>query len=277
MKNWLTSLILFSAISLNAQEVTDYEYVIFPESFSDFSRNEYNLKSRLNQYLKDKNYKPLSAFKENWPQEIQENPCLALKADVKKVKSFLNNKLNVTFSNCHQQVILTAGGTSKIKDFNEGYQDALSIASQFIPTSNPNKTAILAAKTNANISKINREEVIAQLKETTPTNTVTEKIYVDAKVPATAPAVEITEITANQYTDGKITVEKVELKNGGFILMNPETAQIIAKFQPSSKANIFRVTVTENNYNTIGYTKANTISYEIADGNQVKEIIFKAK
>ena len=266
MKNWLTSIILLSTITINAQEITDYEYVIFPESFSGFTKNEYNLKSRLNQYLKDKNYKPLSSFKENWPEEIQNNPCLALKADIKKEKSFLNNKLSVSFSNCLQQNVLTIEESSKIKDFNDGYQDALAKASQFIPSSNPNQTALLKAK-NSTSTKINKEEKINS-----------EIIVIESKVPATAPAIDITEkVTSNQYTNGKIIVEKVDLKNGGFMLMNPETSQIIAKFQPSSKTNVFRVTVTENNYNTIGYISSNTISYEIADGEQVKEVIFKAK
>ena len=125
------------------------------------------------------------------------------------------------------------------------------------------------AKNKIGIESDLTKEKIAELKEI---------IITESKVPATAPAIDITEeITSNQYTNGKIIVEKVDLKNGGFMLMNPETSQIIAKFQPSSKTNVFRVTVTENNYSTIGYISSNTISYEIADGEQVKEVIFKAK
>jgi len=248
MKNWLSSILFLSIITVNAQEITDYEYIILPESFSDFKKNEFKLKNHLNQYLKEKQYKTLSFNSDNWPTEIKNNPCSALKADILKGKSFLNNKVEVQFLDCRQKIVFSTDGSSKIKEFEPGYQEAILLAMNKMPISNPKEMEIVS------ILKEPKETPIENTEKISPINT-----------------------TSNTYSNGNITVEKVDLKDGGFMLMNTDTAQIIAKFQPSSKANVYRVTITENNYNTIGYTNTNTISYEVAEGNQVKEIIFKAK
>lgn len=269
MKTWLSSLIFLSAMTLNAQELKDYEYIIIPESFTDFTKNEYSLKSHLNQYLKDKNYKPISFNKNNWPVEIKNNPCLALKADIKKAKSFLNNKLEINFTDCQQQVIYSAEGTSRIKEFQEGYQDALKLAANYIPTSAPNNTIFIAPEPRIPENKPTlgkKQEVIVAAVETPVTNT--------AFVNTTAKL----EDNKKQFSNGKIAVDKIDLKDGGFMLMNADNAQVIAKFYPSLKANIYHVILTENNGSTIGYTDKNTISYEIPSANNTWiEVKFNSK
>lgn len=247
MKNWLSTFLLLSVFTVNAQEITDYEYIVIPESFSDFKTNEYGLKSYLNQQLKDKNYKLLSFNSDRWPDEIKQNPCLTIKADVKKGKSLLTNKLNITFNNCHQQIIADFEGISRIKEFDEGYKEAMTFAAQKIPASAPKNIVAIAPKAAA----VNN-------------NT---SIKTEALIP-----------THNQFTNNTITVDKIDLKDGGFMLMNADNAQVIAKFYPSLKANVYHVLLTENNTSTIGYTNQNTISYEIPTANNTwKEVKFTSK
>lgn len=287
MKTWLSSLIFLSAMTLNAQELKDYEYIIIPESFTDFTKNEYSLKSHLNQYLKDKNYKPISFNKNNWPIEIQNNPCIALKADIKKAKSFLNNKLEINFTDCQQQVIYSTEGTSRIKEFQEGYQEALKLAANYIPASMPNNPVFIAPEPRIPEDKPTlgkKQETIITAIETPVNNTVTEikeEIVQNTPVQINTAFVNTAaklEENKNQFSNGKITVDKIDLKDGGFMLMNPDNAQIIAKFYPSLKANIYHVILTENNLSTIGYTDKKVISYEIPSVNNTwTEVKFTSK
>ena len=290
MKTWLTSLIFLSSIIINAQELKDYEYIIIPETFSKFKKNEYNLKNHLNQFLKEKNYKPISFNKSNWPVEIQNNPCLALKADIKKAKSFLNNKLTVDFTDCQQQVVFVTEGTSRIKEFNEGYQEALALAAKNIPLSVPSNQIFIAPAPSIPEDKPTlgkKQEVIVnaiEVVETPIKNTITEikeeiiqNTPVQVNTAFVNTAAELEE-NKNQFSNGKITVDKIDLKDGGFMLMNPDNAQVIAKFYPSLKANIYHVILTENNLSTIGYTDKNAISYEIPSANNTwTEVKFTSK
>ncbi|HAD78572.1 MAG TPA: hypothetical protein DCF99_02940, partial [Flavobacteriaceae bacterium] len=66
-------------------------------------------------------------------------------------------------------------------------------------------------------------------------------------------------------TDGTTTYQKIELQNGGFMLMSENGNQVVAKFEPTLKNGIYRVIVTKgnSNYFSVGYISGNTISYEV--------------
>ncbi|WP_312920864.1 hypothetical protein [Empedobacter brevis] len=249
MKNVLAALFLCSLSTLNAQETSDYKYINVPEKFSGFDQNQYQLNNRLKFLLRQKKYEILSTEKSEWPQEVVDNPCLALNADAKKVKSFLNNKLEVIFTDCSQKEIAKVEGTSKIKEFDKGYQEALKLAANQLKNQNAKDLPMIRLEktetTNVELSESKGSEIA----------------------------------TTNLLTDGTKTYQKIELQDGGFMIMSENGNQVIAKFEKTLKPNVYRVNVTNgnSNYSSTGYKNGNIISYEVLDNNVWREVKLSTK
>lgn len=215
------------SFTLQAQQVSDYKYIIVPERFSDFNKNQFKLNTYLTNLLIRKDYIVLENT-ESLPLEIRNNPCLALTADVDKVKSMFQNKLILKFIDCNRKTIAELPGQSSIKEMERGYQEALKEAASLVYNSKPKSTEQLNVEPTINI----------ELDE---------------------------EITyANDNT--RLTIS--ELKDNSFLLINQDNSQVVAQFYPSSQNNTFHVRVLDENgeYYTIGYFDGNTIIIEYKNG-----------
>ena len=253
----ILSAILFAGLTIaQAQEVKDYQYVIIPQNLTGFENNQYKLKNRLNQLLKDKNYQTITFNNLNWPDDLKENPCLGLSVDAKRQRSLTTNSLSVEFKNCQNKVIGEFEGVSRVKDFEPGFQDAIAKAIEKIPHSNPK---VISNSKNENIKLANAtvKDINSSASSSvsgTPTSTL-----------------------SNLLTDGSKNYQKVDLQQGGFLIMNDNGAQVVAKFEPALKKGIFRVHVIDGNYSTIGYYNENSISFEIKENNVWKAIVLTEK
>jgi len=128
-----------------AQKVSDYKYVAVPEKFETF-KEDYSLKDLFSKAMAGKKYIALPVIKDNWPSDAKNNYCNVVTADILKDKSLFKNKLIVQFKDCNNKMILETRGSSNIKDFEEGFHDALKQALIAVPVSNP--VALLPASTN---------------------------------------------------------------------------------------------------------------------------------
>ena len=61
-----------------AQKVSDYKYVVVPNSLESFKKNNYGLSAFLTKSLKSKQYVVLSENRGQWPGDANVNPCLSL-------------------------------------------------------------------------------------------------------------------------------------------------------------------------------------------------------
>lgn len=259
MKKFIALAIFAGVNFVNAQELDKYKYFNINKNTSDFKDNQYQLTSRLNFYLEKKNYKILDDDRNNWPNELVKNQCNLVNVDLIKQKSMLKNKLDIQFRDCNNKIIETFEGSSNIKDFDKGYQDALQKA----------------------LSKIKVHKYTG--KEVDETN-------INKEIPTTfnegkkEPHPVIKEEVVSNFNPGRIdphpvikeeikydnNVKKVDLKDGGFLLMNASNMQTLAQFEPTLRPYIYRVTVFKSNgekYPSIGYTEGNTISFEyLEDG-----------
>ncbi|MBF0597298.1 hypothetical protein [Faecalibacter rhinopitheci] len=252
MKNIISVLLITAFSTLNAQDkVSDYAYIVIPKNFENFENNQYKLRNHLNFHLKQKNYKIISDNPDAWPAEVKQNPCLALTTNVKKVKSFTNNRLEVEFTSCKNKIVESVEGLSKIKEYEPGYQEAIEIAIRTLPLSNP--------------IKIENPILSSTPTETVPINT---QNSVNTKV----------NVLSNEtiYSDGTAQITLSKLANGDILLI--QGTSIIAQFNPSVKTNIYHATIFASNgekYTSIGYTTKDAISFEFLDQNkQWKERIF---
>lgn len=254
MKNWIAALFLTAVATTNAQEkISDYKYVIVSKAFNGFEENEYGLNNRVKYNLEQKKYIVLNSDQTTWPEEVINNPCLASTANINKKKSFLTNKLEVVFTDCRNNNIGTFEGNSRIKDYEKGFQEAVKLAFNTVNIQNAIPSNKIVANTKA-----------------------TEKSTNPVYIPETK-SVEIEK--TNLLTDGTSTYQKVDLQNGGFMVMSENGNQVVAKFETTLKTGIYRVTVTHGNssYTSVGYNNGNAVSYEVLQNNNWKEIKLTAK
>lgn len=129
MKNKiLPFLLLFFYISINfaQNDLNGYKYVIIPKKYDSFTEeNKYQINS-LTKFLFEKNgYTALFEY-ESYPDDLKNNPCLAVTAKVNDNSKMLSTKVNVELIDCYNKVVFTSvEGKSKEKDYKKGYQEAL--------------------------------------------------------------------------------------------------------------------------------------------------------
>ncbi|MBS7334373.1 MAG: hypothetical protein KIG88_12345 [Weeksellaceae bacterium] len=257
MKTILSTIFLATLGFANAQEIKDYKYVHVPDALSSFGENQYQLNSRLGFYLGKKNYTILKDDKSVWPAEALNDPCTMVRADLVKAKSLTTNKLNVNFIDCKNQIISSIEGSSIIKEFDKGYQDALKRALDKIEPSVPTvkSTKSMVASQPINTQLIKQEPVQITVKASDNAN------------------------VAPLLTDGKKNYQLIELNQNSFIIMNENATQVVSKFEKTLKPGVFRVAVTngDSTYNSIGYYNENSISFEVKENNVWKEVILTEK
>ncbi|PTT42592.1 hypothetical protein DBR28_02230 [Chryseobacterium sp. HMWF028] len=247
MKKVSTLVLAICSTMVFAQKVSDYKYVAVPEKFETF-REDYGLKDFFTKALKGKKYIILPVIKDNWPSEARNNFCNVVNADVINDKSLFKNKVIVQFKDCNNNMILESKGGSKIKEFEEGLQDALREALIKMPISNP----------------------VALLPATTTTSASTQNSSPEPVKSTATPE-------SSNFSNGKMDLQKIQIDPSQFILAKSGSSVPFAVFKTSSKDSVFIVKLADGNM-TVGYFENGNIVIDIpqADGKYTKEI-FTAK
>lgn len=252
MKNISIFLFVFVISIMKAQTVSDYKYVVIPAEFNDFKENKtFGLSNLLDKALKAKKYIVLSANKGDWPSDALTNPCSILNADLLDDKSMFRNKLILQFKDCSNKVIFTEKGNSTIKEFEPGFQDALKQTLVKIPVSNPTT-------------------IVNKVAETTSAELVKKDLRgSEEAILQTSNAV--------RYSNGTVTVQKIQIDNGQFILVDGNSSVPFATLKSTTKEGVFRVKLGSGE-STIGYYENSNIVIEMpkANGDYAKEV-FVAK
>ncbi len=224
------SFVLCTSISF-AQNISDFKYVIIPDSFSDFENNQYRMNYHLMRLLAEKNYEVLKSNTSEWPQEVKENACLALTSDLLKGKKFLKNKVELIFKDCQGKEIDRLEGISNEKDYATGYPDALKNAVNMMRISYP-KELNYQPKT-APVMSVATPEIKIQ-------GNISENSWMDSGI---------------EFKNDSESVILTEQKDGSFILIDKKSSSIIGQLKSSSKEGIYHVTVSDpkGNYHTIGF------------------------
>lgn len=262
MKKLVAAFFLLSVSFANAQQVSNFKYVIVPNTFIDFEKEDYQLNTYLKTLLRQKKYEIVVEGSNNIPSDLQQNECLATRANIQNVKSSFQNKLKVVFTDCNNSILNELDGVSKLKDFEKGYQAALAEAMNKLPeqkftTTNSIKKETVEVSTND-----------TNLIQDSKTNKKVENKPIDVKSIKSKKSVD--------FTDGLITITVNYKENGSIVITNETT--LIANFKPTLRPNVFLVSLKDSKnqfYNSIGYTTDETISFEYLDhNNQLKERIF---
>ena len=255
MKKSFALAFLFFTLIFSAQNITDYEYIYVPKKFKDFEANEYNLNTLLKKALEGKKYKVIQEELVNWPLELRQNPCKVLNADLINDSNMFRNRVKLQFSNCEKNVIFETKGSSMIKDFELGYQDAMNISLNNLQNSQPKEI-----------------EVLAKLTEKIAVEAVLEK-PVQAVVASSNSATPEVSKKAESYSNGTMSFQKIQISKDQFILVSSSSSVPFATFKNTTKSDVYRVTL-ENGISTIGYSENGNLIIEIptSDGNYKKEV-----
>ena len=247
MKKFLQISSVFLVSVLYGQQISDYHYILIPDTFANAKANRYDLDKLLSAQLQAKKF---IVINENSPES--KNLCEYLKAEISDTGNMLTNKVQIEFKDCYNKSLAILDGKSRSKDIEEGMQDALKNAMINIPLSNPVKNAAALQKESAPINTQKEEKTENIASQISTTNT-TEK--------------------ANVYSNGTLSLNKIFLSNGEFILANPNNSVPYGIFKPSTKKDTYRVQLQDGT-TTLGYFEDGEIIVEIpnADGSFKKEI-----
>lgn len=270
MKKFLQIFAILFAISIFGQSISDYHYVMIPGTFKDAKSNRYDLNDLLALKLKQKKYNVLPENQISWPKDAVENPCSVLTAELEDPSNMFRNKILIKFFDCNSKEISSLEGKSSIKEFEPGMRDALEFAAKNIAVSNPITHENVAKSENVKTSTAEKTKIALEKKPKTAllSQTTTK---------------EISTLTSNKtsdksevYSNGNLTLNKIILGNGEFILANPNSSVPYAIFKPSTKKDTFRVQLGDGT-TTLGYIENGQITIEVMnnDGSFRTEIFSK--
>jgi len=223
-----------------AQKVSDYKYIALPEKFSGFKNDQYKLDVLLSKTLKQKQYVVVSGNRSQWTAEANSNPCSVLNADIINDSGFLRNKIVLEFKDCNGKVITSQKASTSIKEFEEGFQDALRQALVTIPVSTPK-----AIEAQPSLQEVQYAEPVKEV----ATQTVENSSNQSAK-----------------YTNGKLSLQKIQIDNDQFILVEGNSSVPFATFKSTTKKDTFKVKL-KSGESTIGYYENGNIVIEMPKGN----------
>lgn len=258
MKKFLQIFAVLFAMSIFAQNVSNFKYVMIPGTFKDAKTNRYDLNATLELKLKQKKYTVLFENQKSWPKDAVENPCNVLKAELVDPSNMFKNKILIQFFDCNGKEISSLEGKSFIKEFEPGMRDALENAAKNLAVSNPVEQKNTEQTQTATISTPEKTETIAESKST--------QVLVSQSATKETPAKSSTQ--PEVYSNGTLILNKILLGEGEFILVNPQSSVPFATFKPTSKKDTFRVKLSDGSL-TLGYFENGKLIVEIplSDGN----------
>lgn len=246
MKKLSTIITVFCVTFSFAQKVSDYKYIALPERFSGFKEDQYHMDAVLTKALMAKKYIIVSENSNKWPAEANSNPCSILKADLLDDSSFLKNKVILEFKDCNNKVIANQKGSSSIKSFEEGFQDALKQALINVPVSYPKTIQPIA-------------------------------VQEEQQIPTQNGQTDISENKAEKFSNGKVNLQKIQIDNNQFILVEGNSSVPFAAFKSTTKKDVFRVKLSSGD-STIGYFENGNLIIEIPQNNgEFSKEIFSSK
>ncbi|QBA64876.1 hypothetical protein [Muriicola soli] len=126
MKIYFSVLFLFLGMTSFSQSViNNYKYVIVPKKFDDFRKeNQYKTSTMVKFYLTKQGIN--TVYDDALPLELENNRCLALYADLDDQSNMFTTKVAIVFNDCKgEEQYRTAVGTTKIKQYDDAYREAI--------------------------------------------------------------------------------------------------------------------------------------------------------
>ena len=275
--------------SLNA-----YKYVIVPKKYEFLKENDkFELNSLTKFLFKKAGFQTLLKG-DDYPEDLQKNPCLGVLVDLKNNSSMFTTKVTIDLTDCFNKVIYTAQeGKSKEKDYKKTYQEALRKSFASIEALHYEYDPALAAKTD-----IDEKEEITQVtssRKTEPepakvqTATVIATPVVASKVNADADVNKESDIepVARSYKNDNISFFLIEQNNNlvAYVIESKidsyKKGEMIGTFVKTSLPNVFKVSWKNKQQGvdeTIAYfDETGNLKIEINRNGEIEILVFRAE
>lgn len=274
MKILLSLSFVFLSLILGAQNLADYKYVYVPLKFKDFkTNNAYNLNKILVSKLEDRNYEASQVEPSDWVSQIGNDLCQVVSAELVDTSNMFRNKVMLEFKDCNGRVVSAFKAESRIKEFHEGFQDALLQAIAQVPVSTGKGVDIKSSSPSPKI-----------VEKKTPTPVAVEQKQVE-KTPTKSQVQTTTQVVESTKTNVEVNsgfqvfswkgvdYTKVNLGAGHFILTQPKNTEPFADFKESSRKGVYHVTLGDSS-TAIGYSEGKNLVIEMRDskGNFTNEV-----
>lgn len=236
----LCSLFVCTTIVLAQDNLNAYKYVIVPSTY-DFQHeaDEYQLNS-LSKFLFEKYGFNAVIDDEAYPEEIANNACLALRADVLKDPGMFKTKLKIQLKNCKNEVVYVSKvGESREKQFKVAYNEALRDAFSSLSMLNhkfDSSQAIVNTSPQVTQTDMSSKEEIKRLQEEIKTLKREKQVEVVNEAPKT-------EISKPEEVKSKSVNFTAKLKSGGVFNYDliDENNQIAYTILFSGKEDVYMV------------------------------------
>ncbi|WCO02335.1 hypothetical protein [Psychroserpens ponticola] len=252
----LSLLISFNASSqdeqINIEAINNYKYVIIPLKFEVLSEvDQYQINS-LTKFLFNKY--GYAAFLENdsFPEDLRQNGCLALKADVIKVKGgFLSTRLKINLMDCNGQLVVSSKvGKTREKEFKTAYNLAVRNAFQSFQFHNykykPNPNAAIVTSSTTSLVKPNVEdtkvaqEEIERLKQEVASLKEEKEVNKTVIVPVAETSINNKKIIKSTALKTNVSILYAQPIDNGFQVVD-KTPKVIMILLVTPKENTFIV------------------------------------
>lgn len=160
MNKKMTILIFFLSIgftSIAQKNINNYKYVIIPLKYDFLSeKDQYRLNTLTRHLFKQKGFVALFD-EEEFPDEVNNDRCKALFANVDKTKSgIFSTKVEITLKDCFgKEVYRTKTGSSRKKDYKEAYNEAVKNAFSSIENMDYEYQPLVEK-----VEKVEKEEIV---------------------------------------------------------------------------------------------------------------------
>lgn len=126
MKNIFFLFAIVFTISFNSSaQLNDYKYIVIPKQFKTFKKQNQHQTSTLLKYLFSNNGYT-AVYDDAFPEDLLDDGCLALKADLDNNPSLFVTKVNIVLKDCNGQVVFTSvEGRTKEKEYKTAYNLAI--------------------------------------------------------------------------------------------------------------------------------------------------------
>ncbi len=142
--------IMYTVNISSQKSVNDFKYVVVPEKFNFFNdKDAYQLNS-MTKFLFNKYGFNALLNSDEFPEDLKNNGCKKLMADVIKGNGLFLTKLAVQLTDCNGVVVYTSPeGTSREKEYRKAFQEALRNAFKNVDKLNYKYNAAKEADENA--------------------------------------------------------------------------------------------------------------------------------
>jgi hypothetical protein len=123
---FVLAFLLLSIKTFSQLPTNKYKYIIVPTKYTFTSEpNQFQINVLTRVLLKETEFEIVMSEGEKFPQELAENQCLGLKANVIKDGGLFTTTLRFELKNCFGNMVFESAGTSREKAFKEAYHECL--------------------------------------------------------------------------------------------------------------------------------------------------------